>query len=352
MESNSVQNKKWIEFYSRLYSNNDSILLIGTFPPPLGGISVHLKRLSDLISAFYKVDTFNLSGDYKNTFDKYFSLIKRLLFKKYNIVHIHSSNIKLLFIIDILRIVRKYKIFFTEHNSRLFSDAGKLKVRYLKSFITRLNCLIVVGKHIIEHHKMNNICISANTLVNSAFIPPNLKDEEDIWKSYSKATINFIDNKKPLIVANAYRLNFADGIDLYGLDLCVDMLKLLIQDFPNTGFVFALADKNYNNSYLERKISVIIESGLSDNFHLLSGQKELWPLFKKADLFIRPTNTDGDALSIREALFFKVPTIASNVCPRPKGTVLFKNRDICDLFCQTSRVINKTTMFNTEIEKG
>ena len=48
-------------------------------------------------------------------------------------------------------------------------------------------------------------------------------------------------------------------------------------------------------------------------------------------MFIRPTNTDGDAVSIREALDFNIPCIASDVVVRPKEVKLFKNRDIMDL---------------------
>ena len=50
--------------------------------------------------------------------------------------------------------------------------------------------------------------------------------------------------------------------------------------------------------------SALQELNLEENFYFLTGQKELWPIFKKASLMIRPTNTDGDALSIREALYF------------------------------------------------
>jgi hypothetical protein len=38
------------------------------------------------------------------------------------------------------------------------------------------------------------------------------------------------------------------------------------------------------------------------------------PLLKKSDVFVRPTNTDGDADAI----------------PRPEGTILFKSWDIND----------------------
>lgn len=68
------------------------------------------------------------------------------------------------------------------------------------------------------------------------------------------------------------------------------------------------------------------------------------------DMFIRPTNTDGDALSIREALTLKKPAIASNVCKRPEGTVLFENRNIDDLYSKTIRMIDNYEKHKALIE--
>ena len=45
------------------------------------------------------------------------------------------------------------------------------------------------------------------------------------------------------------------------------------------------------------------------------------------DFFVRNTSTDGDALSVKEALFLGVPTICTDVVDRPKGVMLFKYCD-------------------------
>ena len=62
---------------------------------------------------------------------------------------------------------------------------------------------------------------------------------------------------------------------------------------------------------------------------------------KKADLMIRPTCTDGYGISIAEALFFDCPAIASDVCPRPEGAVLFKNRDMDDFEQKTRELLER-----------
>ncbi|MBL0721721.1 MAG: glycosyltransferase family 4 protein [Sulfurovum sp.] len=110
-------------------------------------------------------------------------------------------------------------------------------------------------------------------------------------------------------------------------------------DFPTIGLMFALASEDINKEYLDKMKLRIKELKIEDNFYFLTGQKELWPLFKQADLMIRPTSSDGYGISIAEALYFDCPAIASDVSDRPEGTILFKSRDIEDLYSKTIDVI-------------
>jgi glycosyltransferase involved in cell wall biosynthesis len=46
-----------------------------------------------------------------------------------------------------------------------------------------------------------------------------------------------------------------------------------------------------------------------------------------ADVFVRPTRADGDALSVREALSLGVRTVASDAAPRPAAAFTFPTGD-------------------------
>jgi glycosyltransferase involved in cell wall biosynthesis len=78
---------------------------------------------------------------------------------------------------------------------------------------------------------------------------------------------------------------------------------------------------------------------------------ELWPIIEKSHLFIRPTNTDGYALSVAEAIYCKIPTIASNVANRPEGTILFEARNFQELLNRTLEVINDYQCFKEKARK-
>ena len=140
-------------------------------------------------------------------------------------------------------------------------------------------------------------------------------------------------------MANAWKIKFYQNTDLYGIDLCIELTARLKKSYPEIGFLFALANKNANANYFSKMNDRIGELGIKDNFHFMTGQKVLWPLLKRADLSIRPTATDGDAISIRESLYFKCPVIASNVVNRPEGTITFKSRNINDLYLKVTKIL-------------
>jgi glycosyltransferase involved in cell wall biosynthesis len=323
-----------------LYPKTAKILFIGPYPPPLGGVSVHLKRLINILRRDkYQVKIFNTAGDYGSRIRKIISLFREIYFNDYDIVHTHVLSNRIAFLLLFLKSLKNFEIFLTDHNPRFFNDQPTFTQFFLKIFIRNLGCLVLVGEHISESYKRNSIRLPDQVIVKNAFLPPPLEEENVIMRTYSDETKDFIKNRKPLILSNAYQITLDQGFDVYGLDLCVGLVSRLKDHFPNVGLLFALANELANKEYLgliERRIR---ELNIQISFHFMTGQKELWPLFKMADLIVRPTLTDGDAISVREALFFNCPVIASNVVKRPKGTICFKSRDIDDLYRLTYQLL-------------
>lgn len=314
---------------------NSKILHIGPMPPPLGGISVYLYRLSrsnnDNSVGFVNENNLNGIGFLKLIFlnsDKTF------------IYHSPSTmkRIALLF----SKIFRGNKYIIVSHGEGLqnsYKNSNFIMKFLLKSTIFKSEHIQVVSSHLVKF-LLNLGLENDKIIVKNAFLPPALCDEESVLKTYPQEIFDFISKKDKLLVANASSLVFYKNTDLYGLDICIELMAKLKNVYPNLGFIFALANEKVNTEYINKMRLRIKELNLEENFYFLTGQKELWPIFKKASLMIRPTNTDGDALSIREALYFKCPAIASDVCNRPTGTILFKNRNLDDLYDKTKRVLD------------
>lgn len=319
-----------------LLSNCRKVLIVGSYPPPLGGVSVHIYRLHKM---FKNTEIFDLSQKSNFKGQSILKLSERLLKNDFDAVHLHSYTLRFALLLLIMRILKGFKIIVTIHNARLFEKTTRIKKYILRKSFNKIDALVLVGPHILESYKQQNIKLPETVIIEPAFLPPPLSEEDKILQTYPDELFTFIENHKPLITANAFQVVFYEDSDLYGLDMCIELTAKLKDDFPNVGFIFALANEHEKTEYLEEIRQRIKALGIENNFYFLTGQKELWPLFRKVNLMIRPTMTDGDALSIREAMYFGCPAVASDVCVRPEGTIVFKSRDIDDYTSKVKAVL-------------
>ncbi|MHA1695858.1 MAG: glycosyltransferase [Candidatus Helarchaeota archaeon] len=310
---------------------------IGPLPPDLNGISVYLYRLSKIDKKSQFIDWNKISSPKK--FRSW--LIKQILdFNKKNFIF-HPPSIKKRLIFYFLSLVSIHYFSLVIHGYPLiiqYQEANLFQRVLIRRMLEKARFIQVVNKshkRFLDYLKIKN----KNVFIKPAFLPPPLEDREKIIKSYNQELIHFINTKKPLIAANAACVKFYNGIDLYGLDHCIELTARLIHDFPNLGFIFAISNDKLYPSYLKKMKYRIKSLNIEKNFYFISGQKELWPLFEKINLFIRPTHTDGDAISVREALYFNCSVACSDVTSRPQGTILFKNRDLEDMYQTIKKIL-------------
>ena len=318
------------------------VAIIGIYPPPIGGVSIHIKRLKRMLE---EEDVARVVYDTMYDATKECDLpdvvplrsFKTWLFKhffdaKVSIIHYHGSSWKQRVALLLLKLRRK-KIIFTFHSFRDEIDLWGPLRRLLVRFVLTFGDFFIAVSPEIRDKLVKFGAASSKTSVIPAFIPP--KSNEDDFEIIPDYVWQFIQEHSPIIVANAFRLSFYKGQDLYGLDLCVELCVALKEDFPNVGFVFSLPDIG-ELQYFTLMQKVIDEKGVLDNFLFTYEEMEFYPILSKSDLFVRPTNTDGDSVSIREALHLGIPVVASDVVERPAGVVLFKTRDL-DSFVHTAR---------------
>lgn len=320
---------------------NKKILLIGPYPPPYGGVSVHIKRLKSLLSGGFDVD---IVDEGRNRKDGIFNLrslnIGRYLRKVFaaDIVHIHSGLFFFrAFHFSIARLFFK-KTIITIHG---YEPRKGDKVRVLDSLIlNNCNKVIFVTKELAAWFRIKK------HLIKDAFLPPDLNDEQEI----PGEVINWIEKKKlqgySISIANAWRLDSHNNEDLYGLDLCIDAAKKLKARGIKAAFVFVVCD-NAGVIKIDPYKQIINYEGMEDYFLLWEAPLSFVKLILKSDIVLRPTNTDGDALTVREGMFLGKTVIASDVVPRPRHTILFKNRD-ADSLAQTIADFKMRGQNNTE----
>lgn len=335
-----------------------SIAIVGVYPPPLGGISVHIKRLSHILKArgipFVIIDG---SGEPKSPQQEDSRIIDvptekierwclRYLFQRNEkIVFNHFLRWKVRFFLSLLKL-KGVRVVHTVHSYRsaeqfsalermMIKLTGRLSDHFIAVTDEVKDRLLKVG---VPEHKISVI---------PAFIPPDETEAavtnvpDDVW--------SFFDRHEQVIVANGGIGNLYNGADLYGADLCVESFIRLAREHPRLGYVFGITHvvDDTKLTELRRRLD---EAGLAERFLWVHEQMPLYPLLRRAALFVRPTNSDGDALSIREALYAGTPVVTSDVVKRPAGVITFRNRDADDFTAKCHAVLAGET--NGSVHEG
>jgi glycosyltransferase involved in cell wall biosynthesis len=236
----------------------------------------------------------------------------------------------------------KFELAVIDHDCRyLYSQSSIFKKNYNQLIKTQIDKFILIGDSTLKSYVDNGFAV-AEALVESPFLPPDSAEEQIILEKYPVELFEFLRNHSPNIVINAYQLSFVGNRDLYGIDSGIYLLESCVTKFPKCGLIVVLA-KIGNMDYLLKLQSLLLEKQLKDNVYFLLNSHELWPLLKKVDLFVRPTVSDSYGISIAEAIHFGIPAVASDVCKRPKGTILYDvaDRDLlvkqCNLLLEMLR---------------
>lgn len=298
------------------------ILLIGPHSGAPGGVKIHLNRLVKFLATDVK---FDFVDEAKQKSPLFFNIRSRNLWiygrKIYesDVIHIHSGRWWLIILHIISSKIFCKKVIVTIHSLK---TRKSFVVGLIKLFLNQADNIILVNSTI------NNLLHLRHYFVRNAFIPP--LDEGNELPPNIK---NLISNNKIIVSSNAYRLIKFNNEDLYGLDLCIEIADICKQSNEKIFIIFVIGDivnsdltlyNYYNNMIKTRELEgyiTIICEGIS-----------FISLIQASKIVIRPTNTDGDALTIHEALYYKKPVIASDVVPRPAQTILFQNRNANDLY--------------------
>ena len=304
------------------------VALIGPIPPPFGGVSVFMTRFSDLLHTYGShVEMMEVDG----------SLLSRIRHALRILVgrpaRFYLNVPDYLLMAALLIRGRAPHSIYVDHGERLArSSVTGVRGRIFSKFLQACRQVVFVGGASRELYESVGLPLPADTVVRSAYIPPPLGRAEIMYDLLPADLKHFLSTHSPIIVANAYKVLFHNGVDLYGLDLCVDLHIRLKQRYPNAGFVFAIADRDGSEEQLRAQQDKLAREGALDSFYVLTSQAELWPIFTRADAMVRPTSADGYGFSVDEAIDCGCVAVASDVCARHPAAILFRSRDANALF--------------------
>jgi glycosyltransferase involved in cell wall biosynthesis len=335
--------------------NKEKVIIVGTYPPPIGGVSMHIQRLSQYldkaglnhicidISGFVDKRK-NLSHVLQRSWKR--ALLYLFLCKGSRIIHFHNFSLKNIFFYFLLSL--RHTVILSFHNERFLDVFPRHRGILSKISILMMNSISYI---VVD----NNECVTlAGTIIkkrNKIIMIPEFIPPSEVRSIKNRTISEFRKKHQYLLSSNAFQISFYNDQDLYGLDILVKLIgKLVNESKMDVGLVFLLpniGDEQYLN-YINEQINHL---NINEYFLIVTEPVfEATALWKMSEAVIRATNTDGNSLTVVEALSLCVPVIASDCTERPEGVVLFKTRDIDDLYKKVTQVLLDQPYYRKRIE--
>ncbi len=314
--------------------------IMGNMPPPIGGVSTFIRRYTAGLKA--SGVRFSVRDWVKMSFGGRLRWLFRLLLDPRSLsleVNAYETWAMLALIARPFRTHTLLRIHSGRPETRLSSGRQWIFRRFLKT----VDEFVLVGPHVRDVLAEGGFAVPDNARIEPAFLPPPPEDEPGILSTYDSRLMRFIETRSPLLVIQGSD-TFYNGIDLYGTDLAIQAILDLRGEYPGIGLLIGrptLGDEQFR-AYCEELAARVEAAGASQHITILDGEREFWPIVKRANVFLRPTALDGDSIGVREAMHFGVPVVASDVVPRPDGVYLFESRDGDELTLAIRRALSQS----------
>ena len=303
---------------------NKDLAIFGPYPPPLGGISVHIYRLEYFIRKENINYTVYNHGSIRNrnviaTHKKPIWYLKLLFVPKYKVFHFHQFFFFHFVYYWLFSLLRSERIIVTIHSERLLKYSG-IKLRIALFFLsnTKRLTLISVSKNLKESLDSKKI----PTIFLPAYVPPAVVNEKKIYY------------EKDMFLFSVWKFNKNLATEIYNVPLAFEFLKKNKSKFK---MLFMIGNEQDSDKELLK--NMIDEYSVENDIEVLYNEN-LIDYIKQCKFLLRPNLSDGYGVSIQEAMDLGVPAVASDVCERPVGAVLFKDNDLEDLSKKVEYVLN------------
>ena len=318
--------------------DNFSVALVGPYPPPYGGVSVHIKRLHWRLAGLNIPCRIYCQPLARREHEKYVVPSFKYSWHAWIPEHGWRCNASIVHFHDgwfwapaaWLMLQRGRKVVMTIHDQ----EAGSVGWRAASSLERRVSQWLfrhprswwVAVSQEVRRQLIEKGVPSERITVAPAYIPP--RDDADA-SSLPAYVRDFLGAHSPVLSTYGWKLAIdGQGVDMYGFDQCIEMVRALKADFPGIGFAVSLPQVN-DADYFRDLNARVAASGIEGNVLFITEPlDDVHVLWKASDVFVRATSTDGDAVAVREALSHAVPVVASDASTRPDGVVLFETRNL------------------------
>jgi glycogen(starch) synthase len=309
------------------------ILLVGPFPPPHGGVSVHVAKLQELLlkaGTPCRVLNIDRSAPASNEYvsirgsGHFMFLLLRYSIRGWSFhAHINGHNLKSWLVAlaaGISSVIGR-----RARGSALTIHSGMAPAYLNRTRLARCIAWATCGfyRHIVAVNSevgdaLRSLPVPDKRIqVLPAFFPtrPTVRELPKGFESWSEGY------HPVLSTALFFRPE-------YGFALLGQAITELRRKHPRLGCV-VMGDSESRPEGLPHHMFAI-----GDLPH-----ESCLAVIARSDIFVRPTFSDADAVSVREAIALGTPVVASDVVHRPEGTLYFRTGDAGDLASKIDSLI-------------
>jgi glycogen(starch) synthase len=315
-------------------------VLAGFYPPPFAGEPVHVMQLAQLLrDRGLTVEILNLNRQASPSRQYHSSRSRlRLLWRLLtvadaaSILHLHTNghgrkSWLMILVTGLAGRVRGVTAVLTLHSGLLpgyVAGFGRFRRRLARWILRSFTRVICVNPEICRSLKRLGIG-GSQTAVIPAFL--GVPDAPELSASDRALVAAY----HPMLVAVAG----GDEDPEAGLAVVLRAVQRLVPLYPDLGAVLM----GWQVGAKTRPL--IVDLGLTDHAVCLGEvpHDRCLAMLRASDVTVRSTFVDGDAITVREALAFGVPVVASDTDFRPEGVTLFRRGDVSDLVAKLGQVL-------------
>jgi glycosyltransferase involved in cell wall biosynthesis len=316
------------------------VILAGFYPPPFAGEPVHVKQLSALLRQHgLAVEVLNLnrhaspSPEYHSSTGRWALLWKLFtLADRGSILHLHTNGHSpkswlMILVASLTARLRGTLAVLTLHSGLLpayVAGFGRIRRGLAKWILGSFARVVCVNNDICRAIQRLGLT-DRHLVVIPAFLgiaqPPELSPSD-------RALIR---DFRPLLVAVAGGEHDPER----GLAVVVRAVQQLVALVPGLGAVLLGWQVGPKTRPLIEELGLVHRAVcLGEVSH-----DRCLAFLRGADVVVRSTFADGDAITVREALALGVPVVASDTDFRPEGVILFRKGDVSDLMAKLKQVL-------------
>ncbi len=321
------------------------ILQIGRYPPPYGGVTVHIQRLADLchregidcqVIDLYRRETPEVAlppfvhHPAQNLPRGLGELYRLLRQEDTDITHVHVSSMarfawwgRLL-----TKGARCGKRVLTIHHGNFvenYARGSRFQRFMIREALNDFDAVVLPTRELRDAMLRQFASLKAQLTVISSFIAPS--------HARIASSLGPFDEFIQLVSANNSRRSIilvsGFGFPYYGYDLLIEALKEMIAAEKRFAVVISFygpEDVAYRRGIVRQFEAICPTLVLKD-----LDPEHFFYVLGHCDVYVRPTLADSCGVTVYEALMLGTPVVASDVCERPPGVFLHKTGDSSSL---------------------